>query len=117
MRDLKAIELDVVFGGARVVDTSLLPRVQEVASYHVRLTPRQTQCLAWVAAGKTSREIGIALGLSFQTVDTYIKAACASLGVRTRAEAVGVLAKIMLAQSQLKDPVWIEKSPAGGEDK
>jgi LuxR family quorum-sensing system transcriptional regulator CciR len=55
-----------------------------------RLSPRQLDCLTRIAAGETSAEIAKALGISKRTVDHYIVLLCAKLGVRTRAQAVGV---------------------------
>jgi len=52
------------------------------------LTRRQRECLARIANGETSAEIGAALGLSRRTVDHYVIHACARLGVRNRAQAV-----------------------------
>jgi DNA-binding NarL/FixJ family response regulator len=75
MRDLTPEELDAVCGGARQVDTSILPRTPPSPAAPAHLTPRQAQCLAWVAAGKTSAEFGAVLGLSPLSVDTYLKAA------------------------------------------
>lgn len=56
---------------------------------HVRaLTPRQKECLLWVRMGKSSVDIGDLLGLSAETVNDHIAAACQRLGVRTRVQAV-----------------------------
>jgi DNA-binding CsgD family transcriptional regulator len=52
------------------------------------LSPRQLACLKLVAAGKTTLEIGAALGISNRTVEQYVAEACRRLGVRTRIEAV-----------------------------
>jgi DNA-binding CsgD family transcriptional regulator len=54
----------------------------------VRLSARQVECLARIAAGETSAEIAASLGLSVRTVDHYIGDACRRLGVRTRSHAV-----------------------------
>jgi DNA-binding CsgD family transcriptional regulator len=53
-----------------------------------RLSPRQTECLFWVQEGKSSRDIGIILGLSHRSVERHVFKACAALGVRTRVQAV-----------------------------
>ncbi|MFZ4122800.1 MAG: helix-turn-helix domain-containing protein [Caulobacterales bacterium] len=90
MRELSEEELYEVVGGVRVADTSIMPALSTAAPPQAYLTPRQAQCLAWVAAGKTSAEIGEVLGLSPLSVDTYIKGACKSLGVRSRCEAATV---------------------------
>lgn len=52
------------------------------------LTPRQRECLLWVRMGKSSADIGDLLGLSSETVNDHIAAACRRLGVRTRVQAV-----------------------------
>lgn len=63
-------------------------RLVELASQHPSITPRQIECLKWVAAGKTDWEIGKILGLSEATVNRHIERAKERLGVRTRAQAV-----------------------------
>jgi DNA-binding NarL/FixJ family response regulator len=54
------------------------------------LPPRQRQILAYLAEGKTNREIADALNLSEHTVKAHLMTLFRSLGVRTRAEAVMV---------------------------
>ena len=54
----------------------------------LQLSLRQQECLARISGGESSAEIAAALGLSRRTVDHYVGAACARLGVRTRAQAV-----------------------------
>jgi DNA-binding CsgD family transcriptional regulator len=56
------------------------------------LSDRQRQCLALVAAGMTSSAIGARLGISGRTVDEHLSGACRTLGVRTRMQAVAILA-------------------------
>lgn len=51
------------------------------------LSNRQRECLAWVRQGKSSGMISEILGLSVQTVDEHLSAACRKLGVRTRVQA------------------------------
>lgn len=51
------------------------------------LTRRQRDCLSWVRHGKSSTDIGELLGISPQTVEEHIAAACRRLGVRTRLQA------------------------------
>ncbi len=53
------------------------------------LSPRQRECLTWVAAGCTSKQIARRLGLSPKTVDLHLAAALERLDARTRSEAVG----------------------------
>jgi DNA-binding CsgD family transcriptional regulator len=52
------------------------------------LSPRQTECLFWVQEGKSSRDIGIILGVSHRLVERHVFRACHKLGVKTRLQAV-----------------------------
>ncbi len=52
------------------------------------LSPRQTECLFWVQEGKSSRDIGIILGVSHRIVERHVFKACHRLGVKTRLQAV-----------------------------
>lgn len=54
----------------------------------VTLSPRQTECLFWVQEGKSSRDIGIILGVSHRIVERHVFRACQKLGVKTRLQAV-----------------------------
>ncbi len=51
------------------------------------LTPRQIECLRWIAQGKTSWEIGEILTLSEHTVNEHLAAARRRLGVKTTTQA------------------------------
>ena len=51
------------------------------------LTHRESEVLAYVAAGKTNFEIGIILGISSRTVEKHIEHILDSLGVETRTAA------------------------------
>ncbi len=67
----------------------LLRAAEKDAAPDAKLTPRQRECLTWVAAGCTSKEIARRLGLSPKTVDLHLAAALERLDARTRSEAVG----------------------------
>lgn len=54
----------------------------------VALSPRQIECLFWVQEGKSSRDIGVILGISHRMVERHVFRACQKLGVRTRLQAV-----------------------------
>lgn len=54
----------------------------------ITLSPRQTECLFWVQQGKSSRDIGVILGVSHRIVERHVFRACQKLGVRTRLQAV-----------------------------
>jgi DNA-binding CsgD family transcriptional regulator len=55
-----------------------------------RLTPRERECLSWVAAGKTDWEISQILSISEQTAHEYVQNALTKLNATTRAQAVAV---------------------------
>jgi LuxR family quorum sensing-dependent transcriptional regulator len=52
------------------------------------LTERERMVLSWVAAGKSSWEIGCILSISEHTVNSHIERAVSKLGAANRAEAV-----------------------------
>jgi DNA-binding NarL/FixJ family response regulator len=54
----------------------------------VALSPRERAVLQLVAAGQTNAEIGLALGISSETVKTLVQRTFQKLGTRRRAEAV-----------------------------
>lgn len=57
------------------------------ASASVVLSPRQQECLAWVAAGLTSDEIAARLKLSRKTIDLHVAAAMRKLEAGSRSQA------------------------------
>lgn len=54
------------------------------------LSQRELECLRWSAAGKTSEEIAIILGVAHETVRIYFKRALRKLNASTRAQAVAI---------------------------
>lgn len=52
------------------------------------LTPREFECLRWVALGKTDDETGAILSIAPRTVRFHILNAKAKLGVKTRVQAI-----------------------------
>lgn len=57
-------------------------------SSHSPLSPRESECLHWVSAGKTDAEVGAILRISPRTVRFHINNAKVKLGVTTRIQAV-----------------------------
>ena len=73
----------------------LAPTPSRHASHY--LTPRQRECLTWVARGKTSSEIALILGISRYTVEFHIKEAKKILNYNSRtAAAVNAVAQGLL---------------------
>jgi LuxR family quorum sensing-dependent transcriptional regulator len=62
----------------------------ETAPQRGNLTPRERECLTWVASGKTDWEISQILNISQQTAHGYVQSALTKLGARTRAQAVAL---------------------------
>jgi LuxR family transcriptional activator of conjugal transfer of Ti plasmids len=58
----------------------------------VSLSPREHECLAWAARGKTAWEIGRILGVSRRTAAFHLENAKAKLGVHSICQAVARLA-------------------------
>jgi DNA-binding NarL/FixJ family response regulator len=75
----------------RLMDTFVTPDVSGPHQRAVgRLTDREREVLAHVAAGRSNDEIASALVVSSETVKTHLKRMYAKLGVRDRAQAVVV---------------------------
>lgn len=65
-----------------------------------RLTPREREVLAGIAAGETSRAIAARLGLSPRTVETYRESLARKLGIRTVAALVRFALEAGLGQPE-----------------
>lgn len=65
-----------------------LPNAVQLEGY--RLTPRETDVLAWVSKGKTNRDIAEILGMSPRTVNKHLEHIYIKLGVETRAAAAAL---------------------------
>lgn len=74
-------------------------RLENHTEEGVRLSPRERECLLWVAEGKTAWETAIILGLSEHTVRCYLENARHKLGAANNTHAVNKAAKAnLLAQ-------------------
>lgn len=75
-----------------IAGLEMMHRVRELgiapAKDRPRLSPRERECLQWIAAGKTDWEIGEILSLSGKTVNIYVERAKQKLGVQTRSQAI-----------------------------
>ncbi|SMP64517.1 response regulator [Noviherbaspirillum suwonense] len=61
---------------------------------HYQLTPRELDVLAWIARGKTNRDIAEILGMSPRTVNKHLEHIFVKLGVETRAAAAALVASL-----------------------
>lgn len=64
------------------------PRSGRIADYN--LTPREADVLAWLAKGKTNRDIADILGMSPRTVNKHLEHIFIKLGVETRSAAAAL---------------------------
>lgn len=88
--------LEALRSGERLPPVASLPTNETRAGAPPKLTPRERQVLALVAAGHTGREIAAALGISAKTVENHKQRAFAKLGVQNQAHAVAVAMRIGL---------------------
>jgi DNA-binding response OmpR family regulator len=63
---------------------------------HFQLTIREAEVLAWIAKGKSNRDIGEILGLSSRTVNKHLEQIYVKLGVENRASAAVKAANILM---------------------
>lgn len=77
------------------------------------LSPKETTCLQWAAAGKTSYEAGAILSVSPRTVDYHINNACLKLGVHSRQAAIAIAIEFGLFPNIRK---ILPKLPAMNQD-
>ena len=73
-------------------------RAQDASRPRPKLTPRERECLKWVAAGKTDWEISQILNIAEQTAHGYVQNALGKLGARTRAQAVALALSAQILQ-------------------
>lgn len=86
----------------RSISTSALPAAQMELSYALSvlacgarasecrnpISERERECLRWVSEGKTTDEVAVILGVSSNTVNSYVAHAIQKLSARNRAMAI-----------------------------
>lgn len=94
-----------VAGGEVVVEgsfaRSVAPNPNERADFYRRvriLTPRQQECLRMMSEGKGTDAMASELGVSAMTVRTHVQATLTKLGVKSRVEAVSLVARHRLPE-------------------
>jgi DNA-binding NarL/FixJ family response regulator len=78
-----------VHEGRRPLPPDVLAKLEERAASPT-LTSREVEVMRLVASGRRDKEIGVALGISSQTVRVHVKNIYAKLGVGDRTEAMSV---------------------------
>jgi len=104
-RDQAVLEYARFYVGQIVQRAEVAPLVAaSVASLGV--SPREAEILAWVARGKTNREIGTGLFLAAGTVKKHLDNIYRKLSIRTRTEAaVLALAAGLAARLDIETPI------------
>ena len=69
---------------------------ETTASGREKLSAREIECLRWAAAGKSSEEIAIILGISVYTVSSYFKTATRKLDAVNRMQAIARAMRMQL---------------------
>ena len=67
---------------------SQVPEMLEAAAMENPLSERERECLYWVSAGKTTDEVAVILGVSSNTVNSYVAHAIQKFGASNRAMAM-----------------------------
>jgi DNA-binding NarL/FixJ family response regulator len=101
--------VDTVMAGGRYVSRLLRAAMPEQGAEDstrgaTRLSPRQREVLRLVAAGRTMKEIAVALSLSPRTVEMHKYHMMRSLGVRSTAELVRYFVKHEALADVLEQP-------------
>ena len=89
------VDIDVV--AASAAGTSEAARPEESVPVPFALTPRELQVLAFVADGRTNRQIAEALFINQKTASVHVSNILTKLGVSNRAEAAAVAHRVGLA--------------------
>jgi LuxR family quorum-sensing transcriptional regulator LasR len=76
---------DYAFESQRQINASLTGARE---TERIKLTPREKECLSWIAAGKTSWETSVIIGCSEATVNFHLANVMKKFGVRMRRQAV-----------------------------
>jgi LuxR family quorum-sensing system transcriptional regulator SolR len=92
--DLHGESLDALVGKAQVFASVLhhsvlrmhLPKLVPQAT--VDLTARERECLKWSAAGKTTREVGVILGITERTAVFHMNNVVQKLGAANKTQAI-----------------------------
>ena len=67
-----------------------VPELLAASAQQDPLSDRERECLYWVSEGKTTEEIAVILGVSANTVNSYITHAIQKFSASNRAEAVAI---------------------------
>lgn len=80
--------IDAVLSGRRYIDPTLLAALMDFNAGGGALSPREMQVLQLMAEGKQNKVIAHEMGISTETVKTFVSTILRKLGVQGRTEAV-----------------------------
>jgi len=88
-------KVDKLGAALELVAAAVHDQVRQVAANQpivngLRLTPREIECLEWVAQGKSAWAIGLLLGISEATVRFHLRGIREKCGVRTTSQALAI---------------------------
>ena len=66
----------------------IMPKANDASSIHVRMTPRELECLKWTMDGKTAWEVSGILGITERTVVMHLSNAMHKLDCNNKHQAV-----------------------------
>ena len=91
-------EIDAISSRTRIsIEAPTRVALDESSAERLGLTPRETEVLALVAAGRTNRQIGDELYVSDKTASVHVSNILRKLGVNSRVDAAAVAQRIGIA--------------------
>lgn len=111
-----AAALDAIEAGRNVLDPGT-PRVPARSAKRLyELSPRETEILARIVGGQSTRQMSCAMNITVDTVRTYVRNVLAKLGVHSRLQLAALAARDSLLADQAANfsvGVWRQSSLFG----
>ena len=102
-----------MLAGATYLDPSLGVLLESsVAGYDPQLNERQLAIMALVLEGRSDREIGVQLGIAFDTVRCHLEMVYLQLGTNSRCHACLILLQLGLLRMPPLPPLNVARSDA-----
>jgi DNA-binding CsgD family transcriptional regulator len=67
-----------------------MPKADNYSGKPLKLSPRETEVMRWIACGKTSGDIARLLSISEETVNAHVKNACLKLDAVNKTHATAI---------------------------
>jgi two-component system, NarL family, nitrate/nitrite response regulator NarL len=95
-----AAALDAIEAGRSVLDPGTPPVPARVAKRLYELSPRETEILARIAGGQSTRQMSCAMNITVDTVRTYVRNVLVKLGAHSRLQLAALAARDSLLAEQ-----------------